>query len=156
MITVCFYFIYFNWRIKGSPHDANFVVMIVFAALNGLYSLTWDLLFDWNLLKPHSKYFGLRNTLVYKDYVWAYYLAIVVDVILRFSWFLYIFNGPQFSVPLRGFMVGMLEAIRRFTWNFFRLESEHQGNADAFRVCVCPKTFPGSRATNILNKFLLA
>lgn len=86
--------------------------MLIFATLNSVYSLTWDLLFDWSLLKRRAKYPGLRPTLVYKLASY-YYIAVVLDSILRFSWFLYIFNSPQLSVPLRGWIVGSTYYPRR-------------------------------------------
>lgn len=60
--------------------------MLFLAALNSCYSLTWDLLFDWNLLKRHVKYSGLRANLGYGDRVYGYYIAIALNAILRFSW----------------------------------------------------------------------
>lgn len=95
--------------------------MLVFAVVNSSYSLTWDLLFDWNLLKRRAKYPFLRETLGYKPVAW-YYVAVVADSILRFSWFLYIFDAAALSLPMRGWIVGFLEITRRWMWNFFRLE----------------------------------
>lgn len=65
-----------------------------------------------------------------------YYGAIIEDSILRFSWVgqltllkltyiepLYIKTGTL-----------LLEVIRRFIWNFFRLENEHLNNCGKFRA----------------------
>jgi hypothetical protein len=63
----------------------------------------------------------------------AYYFAIVTNALIRFSWIFYIpILGPNPNVC--GGILGVLEALRRFQWNFFRLENEHLGNADQYRV----------------------
>jgi hypothetical protein len=120
-MTCVFYFFYFNWRINGSRANWSFAMMLVSASVNSIYSLLWDLLLDWGLFKPRSKHRFLRNELAYKGHTWAYYVAIVADTLLRFSFILYVFNAPHLTVQLRGFCVGLLEIIRRWIWNFFRL-----------------------------------
>ncbi|KAH7345008.1 hypothetical protein B0J17DRAFT_637954 [Rhizoctonia solani] len=45
-------------------------------------------------------------------------------------------------------MFAILEMLRRVQWNFFRLENEHIGNADQFRVTrevPLPYVFTGER-----------
>lgn len=37
-------------------------------------------------------------------------------------------------MQLRGFVVAVLELLRRIQWNSFRVESEHLGNLDAYRI----------------------
>lgn len=82
--------------------------------------MLWDIVLDWNLLKTRSpKHPLLRNELLFKDYVWLYYVAIVMDVLLRFSWVIYL--APEPSVQLRGFLVGLIEVCRRAMWNTYRL-----------------------------------
>ncbi|KAL0578222.1 Xenotropic and polytropic retrovirus receptor 1 [Marasmius crinis-equi] len=62
-----------------------------------------------------------------------YYVAMVINVLIRFVWVIYIpSEGP--SVYLRQFIAGLLEVIRRWQWNFYRLENEHIGNMDQYRV----------------------
>ena len=109
-------FIDFNWRINGSHYDWRFAMTIVFWVANSIYSGTWDLLLDWGLFKPNSKHPFLRPELSYSDHVPLYYIAMVSDILLRFSWVLYIFNSPGLSVPMRGWIVGILEIFRRWQW----------------------------------------
>lgn len=104
---------------------------------------------DWNVLNRNAKHFLLRNEIAYTDRVWVrpvarlcpgrapltlpsqfYYVAIVLDPILRFAWIMYLpdpsaslFRGSP-SVALRGFVVTMCEVFRRFIWNCASLVSE--------------------------------
>ena len=57
----------------------------------------------------------------------------VTNVLLRFSWVIYLFPGPASNLT-KIFIIAFLEMLRRFQWNFFRLETEHLGNADPYRV----------------------
>ncbi|TFK19881.1 EXS-domain-containing protein [Coprinopsis marcescibilis] len=92
-----------------------------------------DFLMDWSVLRVRSPNFLLRQDLVYSDHISFYYFAIVSNVILRFSWLLFIpAAGPD--MQLRSFVVGLLEMLRRVQWNFYRLENEHLGNMDQYRV----------------------
>ena len=55
---------------------------------SAIYTLYWDLINDWGLLKLGSKNYLLRNELIYGhgSRNWIYYLAIIEDTILRFAW----------------------------------------------------------------------
>lgn len=130
--SILYLFLYFTYRIEGSNRDATFVAFIVFACINSCYSFTWDVLMDWNLCKRNSKYPLLRNDLAFGNHIWFYYFALVTNLIGRFTWFIYLIPGQ--SVRLTGFIIALLETARRFQWNFLRVESEHLGNVDGFRV----------------------
>lgn len=111
----------------GSTPGARKIVWIISAIVNSSYTSTWDIMLDWSLLHRGSKHFLLRNELgFFKTKPWAYYIAIVSDVILRFAW---VINLPTGGPPasLRGFVAAILEAVRRIVWNSFRVESEHIG-----------------------------
>ncbi|SCZ99268.1 BZ3500_MvSof-1268-A1-R1_Chr3-1g05915 [Microbotryum saponariae] len=130
ILQFCFYY---SWRIDGSTSIARKAIWIMFAVTNSCYTATWDIVMDWSLLQKNSKNFLLRNELGFRDQKWAYYVATVVNIILRFSWVIYITDsGP--SLALKGFIVALLEACRRIVWNTFRVESEHCGNVDGYRV----------------------
>ena len=104
---------------------------------------------DWNLLQPHSRYPLLRSNLAFED-VWpVYYAAMLINVLLRFSWVIYLLPGPA-SVSLRSFIVALLEMFRRWQWNFVRLENEHLGNADSFKIVRdLPLPYPVQRKTAV-------
>ncbi|TCD67423.1 hypothetical protein EIP91_012395 [Steccherinum ochraceum] len=130
---VIYYLTYFIWRNSGGGRGSSFVAWIVFATCYSLYAGAWDLLMDWSLLRPHARYHLLRSDVLYTNAVPVYYFAIISNIILRFSWVFYIpAQGPNFL--LRSFITAMLEVLRRWQWNFFRLENEHLGNVDQYRV----------------------
>nr|GAT52934.1 signal transduction protein [Mycena chlorophos] len=125
-------FWYIFWRHRGSPFDAVFALWVIFNTAYTVYALTWDLLMDWSLLRVHVRYKLLRKDLIY-THIWLYYFAIITNTILRFLWLLYIpAKGPD--AMLRSFIVGFWEIVRRWQWNFYRLENEQIGNADQYRA----------------------
>lgn len=100
---------------------------IIFGALNSCSLVAWDIALDWGLLqgrKKSPKHALLRSELAFKKPSF-YYLAAVVNAVLRFAWTMFLFNHP--AVILRSFLVALLEAFRRLIWNLFRVESEHIG-----------------------------
>lgn len=127
------YLFYFLWRHHGSNRDIFFILWCLFTSCSAIYSATWDLLMDWSLLRLHSPYPLLRNELIYSNHISLYYIAIISNVLLRFTWVWYIpTRGPD--TYLRSFVLGLIEVIRRWQWNFYRLENEHIGNMDQYRV----------------------
>lgn len=85
-----------------------------------------DVLLDWSLGKRNSKHPYLRQELgFFKDNWWLYYVFSVVNVILRFSWVLYL--APHPSPSVQGYIIALVEASRRIMWNTFRVEAEHIG-----------------------------
>ncbi|CAL1699593.1 unnamed protein product [Somion occarium] len=131
---ILYYLFYFNWRHQGgADRGGSFVVWCLFGTLYSVYAAAWDLLMDWSLLRPHVNPLLLRPELLYRNVVPVYYFAIITNVLIRFIWIFYIpEKGPDFLI--RTFIAGMLEALRRWQWNFFRLENEHLGNVDQYRV----------------------
>ncbi|KAF7983207.1 hypothetical protein HWV62_23478 [Athelia sp. TMB] len=92
-----------------------------------------DYLMDWSFFKPHARYPLLRSDLIYTNEIPFYYFALVSNLLIRFIWVLYIpLSGP--GLPLRTFIGGLLEMLRRWQWNFYRLENEHTGNMDQYRI----------------------
>ena len=73
--------------------------------------------------KPKS--FGLRSTLLFKKY-YVYYIAIILDFILRFTWSLKLSPHLQAYYELESgiLVLEVLEILRRYLWSFFRLEWE--------------------------------
>ncbi|XP_043285940.1 xenotropic and polytropic retrovirus receptor 1 isoform X1 [Venturia canescens] len=104
--------------------------------INSVYSYTWDIKMDWGLLDSNAgenKF--LREEVVYSS-AGFYYFAIIEDLILRFSWIAsYILVEYKYiSSDLMLSIVAPLEVLRRFVWNFFRLENEHLNNCGKFRA----------------------
>ncbi|KAG8529635.1 uncharacterized protein KY384_005115 [Bacidia gigantensis] len=94
----------------------------------------WDLAMDWSLCNPYAEYPFLRDVLGYKR-PQVYYLAMIIDPILRFNWIFYaIFaNNFQHSAVL-SFLVALSEVCRRGIWSLFRVENEHCTNVGRFRA----------------------
>jgi hypothetical protein len=127
------YLFYFMWRHNGLRHGPIFALWILTNVIYSSYALTWDLLMDWSVLRMRAKALLLRPELVYTNHTTLYYFAIISNTILRFIWVIYIpSKGP--NMMLRTFIGGFLEMLRRWQWNFFRLENEHLGNMDQYRV----------------------
>ncbi|KAF8220925.1 EXS-domain-containing protein [Tricholoma matsutake] len=123
---LCFYI----WRQQG-PYGTSLGFYFFSNLMYSVYSLSWDFLMDWSLFQPQARYPLLRKELVYPTPF--YYIAIVLNIVLKFCWLSYLPpNGPSFFI--RTFICGLLEMLRRWLWNFFRVENEHLGNVEQYRV----------------------
>ncbi|OAL66729.1 hypothetical protein A7C99_2120 [Trichophyton rubrum] len=109
-------------------------IFITFACLNAIYASVWDLAMDWSLCNPYSKNPYLRDFLGFRRR-WVYYVAMVIDPILRFNWILYaiFIHDIQHSAVL-SFAVALSEVCRRGMWTIFRVENEHCTNVGRFRA----------------------
>ncbi|KAI9485832.1 MAG: EXS family-domain-containing protein, partial [Benjaminiella poitrasii] len=134
------------------------VFWMTICLFNSAYTSFWDIKMDWGLMKSDSKYTLLRDELVF--YRWVYYVAIPINIILRFSWTLSIVTLPINNLLL-GILVALLEAYRRIQWNFFRLENEHLNNCGQYRaIKEIPLPFPPTNdiqdETDIKTEILLS
>jgi hypothetical protein len=116
------------------PHTRFQAAFITFGLLNAVYTSVWDLIMDWSLGNPYAKHKLLREVLAFSR-AWIYYVAMVVDVIIRFNWIFYaIFvHDLQHSAAL-SFVISLTEIIRRGMWSIFRVENEHCTNVLLFRA----------------------
>jgi len=127
------YLFYFMWSYQQNVRGTIFALWCVSNTCYSIYACAWDFLVDYSVLQPHSKHFLLRTELMYVDHQWVYYAGMLSNLLIRFNWVIYIpVAGPPMMV--RTFITGMFEMLRRLQWNFFRLENEHIGNADQYRV----------------------
>ncbi|CAF1006902.1 unnamed protein product [Didymodactylos carnosus] len=106
--------------------------------IGATYKFIWDLKMDWGFFDKNAgenKY--LREQIVYPSKIY-YYAAIIEDFILRYIWvinvFIYFRTPSAEYADIIGFAFGIVEVIRRFIWNFFRLENEHLNNCGEFRA----------------------
>ncbi|EIM89067.1 EXS-domain-containing protein [Stereum hirsutum FP-91666 SS1] len=130
---IVYLLIYHIWRHNGRGRGVDFVFFVLLGSIYAIYASSWDLLMDWSIMKPHARYPFLRPELLYSSYIPLYYFAIVTNILIRFIWVLYIPDaGP--GMPFRTWITGMLEILRRWQWNFYRLENEHLGNMDQYRI----------------------
>lgn len=127
---------FFSLLYSLEPNSVNLILWVVSAIFSTFYSYYWDLKMDWGFLQPKSKYRFLRTQLSYPKIYW-YYLAIIFNLILRFSWTLSLSIGIIEDFRRKEmviFVVGFLEMFRRAIWNFFRVEKEHVNNCGIFRA----------------------
>uniref|UniRef100_A0A0A1XJ32 Xenotropic and polytropic retrovirus receptor 1 n=1 Tax=Zeugodacus cucurbitae TaxID=28588 RepID=A0A0A1XJ32_ZEUCU len=108
---------------------------ILAAIVSSTYGLAWDFLRDWGIFSAdcgENKY--LRAHILYRPSF--YYCLIVENLLLRYLW-AYVFVLNEAGVVSQRIMApiaDILEAIRRFLWNFIRLENEHLNNCGRFRA----------------------
>lgn len=132
IFSVMYYATLSMYRIRRETRfQATF---ITFALLNAVYTSVWDLAMDWSLGNPYAKNPLLREVLAFRR-AWVYYVAMVLDVVVRFNWIFYaIFaNDVQHSAVL-SFVVSFSEVCRRGLWTVFRVENEHCTNVLLFRA----------------------
>ncbi|GAA5851252.1 hypothetical protein JCM8547_004184 [Rhodosporidiobolus lusitaniae] len=138
--SITYFFFYYSWRIRqqrdGEDETWRFALFIVFATINSVWTSAWDLLMDWSLfhrdVKKKSHRFLREELGFFKDQPWVYFVACVLNVVLRFSWVLYL--APEPALPVQGYVIALLECGRRIMWNTLRVEAEHIGNRDGYRV----------------------
>lgn len=114
---------------------------ILSAVINSSYTFYWDIDKDWDLClfsdivgqfrptstlrdeNPHP--FGLRaNRFFHANAI--YYSAIVIDLVLRFTWLSRLTTRLNWVNDLESgvFALMFLEVIRRWLWIFLRVETE--------------------------------
>ena len=122
----------------GVTYHPFFYVYCMSATVSSCYTYVWDIKMDWGFFaKTAGEDRFLRDELVYSSSGY-YYFAIVEDLVLRFSWAIQLVLtdvlglGDYNELIISVFAV--LEVVRRFIWNFFRLENEHINNCGKFRA----------------------
>ncbi|KAF0531887.1 EXS-domain-containing protein [Gigaspora margarita] len=109
-----------------------FNLWIIAVAVNSIYSFYWDVAIDWKLSLFAPPGFKLRQHLRFEKSI--YYIAIILNFLLRFTWslklssHLHIINHLEPSV----FLMECLEVTRRWIWIFFKFESESAETKDPY------------------------
>jgi len=126
----------------GSDHQKVWLMWVSASIISTLFAFSWDVLIDWGLgpqplrravrriLTPSAptggEYDGasywLRPVRVFSD-VW-YVAGIVVDLVARLGWAVYISPGQQLVANHVTLLLGTIELLRRAVWALFRLEWE--------------------------------
>ncbi|MCL4125712.1 UNVERIFIED_CONTAM: hypothetical protein GTU68_058249 [Idotea baltica] len=121
--------------LQYTDHLSNpwFYMLIISRVSSSCFVLWWDLVMDWGLFdKNCGEYKFLREEMVYSS-PYYYYFAIFEDIVLRFSWSIpFAIRAGSDEVMIT--VMALLEVLRRFIWNFFRLENEHLNNCGKFRA----------------------
>jgi hypothetical protein len=146
--TILYYMSLSLYRLDKTDHLRAFFILC--GTINSIYCIIWDLVMDWSelnsvakpriltsipgLIDPTAKHRFLRENLAFNQ-VWMYYLAILIDPILRFNWIFYAIyaNDVQHSAIL-SFLIALSEVFRRGMWTVFRVENEHCTNVGRFRA----------------------
>ncbi|KAK5821639.1 EXS family-domain-containing protein, partial [Linnemannia elongata] len=129
-------FVYFSFRHYGGSQLKTAWIFV--STITSCYTFAWDIYMDWGLFRFGKNGGGanghpfLRQELVYSR-TWVYYMAIVLDFVGRFSWTVRLIP-MNVNVTLLSFALAFLEVLRRWQWNFFRLENEHLNNCGQFRA----------------------
>ncbi|KAI8964913.1 EXS-domain-containing protein [Daldinia sp. FL1419] len=114
--------------------DSNLGLFVTFSIMNGIYTSIWDLFMDFSFFQPDTRHRFLRDILGLKRR-WLYYVIMVIDPILRFSWIFYaIFTHNKQHSTIVSFLVGLAEVTRRGMWALFRVENEHCGNVAQYKA----------------------
>jgi xenotropic and polytropic retrovirus receptor 1 len=110
------------------------ILLILFGFFNATYSSIWDLAMDWSLCNPFSPHPFLRDLLAFRR-TWVYYAAMVLNVIIRFSWIYYVIFMQEIQHSgVLSFIISLAEVCRRGMWTIFRVENEHCANVNLFRA----------------------
>ena len=89
---------------------------------------------DFSLLQANANRRLLRDITALRP-VWIYYLIMVVDPILRFSWIFYaLFTHDAQHSTVVSFMVAFAEVVRRGLWTLLRVENEHCANVAQYKA----------------------
>ncbi|KAF8424745.1 EXS family-domain-containing protein [Tirmania nivea] len=114
-------------------NDKSKAFFIALGTINAVYCSTWDLAMDWSLLNPYAAWPFLRQEMAFKRPI-VYYIAMIVDSLLRFNWIFYvIYTQPKYQIYV-SFGISISEVIRRWIWAFFRMDNEHCTNVATFRA----------------------
>eukprot|EP01105_Mastigella_eilhardi_P018854 TRINITY_DN43_c0_g1_i1.p1 TRINITY_DN43_c0_g1~~TRINITY_DN43_c0_g1_i1.p1 ORF type:complete len:815 (+),score=147.70 TRINITY_DN43_c0_g1_i1:34-2478(+) len=115
------------------------VAWCILALLSTTYNYSWDLYFDWGMMRNfRRKPFLLRDTLMFRRQ-WVYYIVMLVNLLMRLGWVFTIspttigFFSP-FQKEVLGSVLACIEIMRRGMWNVYRVENEHINNCDKYRV----------------------
>ncbi|KAK3986315.1 EXS family-domain-containing protein [Cladorrhinum sp. PSN332] len=120
------------YRISNT--QTNMSLFIAFATINAVYCSIWDLFMDFSLLQANARKKLLREITAIQP-VSTYYIIMVVDPILRFSWIFYaIFTHNTQHSTIVTFMVAFAEVFRRGIWALLRVENEHCGNVAQYKA----------------------
>ncbi|PNY10371.1 phosphate transporter PHO1-like protein [Trifolium pratense] len=123
----------------GNDFHKGIVWKVLAASSVGIATIVntyWDIVIDWGLLRRNSRNPWLRDK-ISVPYKSVYFVAMVLNVILRLAWMQSVVGIKEASFLHRTALtaiVACLEILRRGIWNFFRLENEHLNNVGKYRA----------------------
>jgi hypothetical protein len=125
-----------NLFASAVPTTAWKLVWILFAVTSSMWGFYWDVVFDWGIsvdLENRVRRLPRRSVSVY-------YIAIVLNLLLRICWIATISPailgiGGAIS-PFFAMILAALEIVRKSIWNIFHVEKIFLKNCDEFRPTV--------------------
>jgi len=113
--------------------DGAKITYIIIQFITTTYAFIWDILVDWKLFQPSSHTF-LRNLIVLPRFRPFYYIAMILDLLLRYFWAYTLTNAwGTVNSNLAYLALSFLEIFRRAMWAFFRVENEAVTNHEDYR-----------------------
>lgn len=111
---------YTDWR-----SNPQFFIWLAVALIHAVFVYVWDIVMDWGLLRQQPFNPHLRSHLLFGPR-WIYYSAMFIDLILRFIWTMKmsVSVSTWFGSDELLLLLAIAEVLRRFMWNFFRVEFE--------------------------------
>jgi hypothetical protein len=128
------------WLYSRYKTDEYLYLHIAVGIISQSYMLFWDIYVDWGLGRCSQKNTFLRDKIVYPK-KW-YYFAIVIDMILRFSWTWNFIKIDEEYDEWKNLVLAMLEAYRRIQWCVFRIENENCSNPENYRTILAIPELP--------------
>ena len=129
-----------GWIYSRYKTDKALIAHLLAGIISQSYMLFWDIYVDWGLGRFGTKNFFLRDKIVYPKN-W-YYFAIVVDLILRFSWTWNFIKIDKQYDEWKNLVMALLEAYRRIQWCVFRIENENCSNPENYRTILAIPELP--------------
>lgn len=126
----------------GLTETSLYRCWVVAVFVNSLYSFYWDVAKDWDLTffspgrKSHMHPYGLRQRLLFPGGKRIYYVAVAIDLVLRFTWSMklspHLDHFADFESGI--FLMSLMEVFRRWMWIFLRVETEWVRSTDSSRL----------------------
>jgi hypothetical protein len=111
-----------------------------------LFSCYWDIVMDWGLGQGRMFYSNVRKDPYWSEShdtkgkmtiypQWVYFFVMTTNILARFLWLPFIlFQIYDYHPYYPAYIAGIVETLRRFQWNFIRMEIEHVHNCEKYQV----------------------
>ena len=134
-------FIIFAYLDRDNNEDKIYrILKIIFAIIQCIYQIIWDIYIDWSLGNKNSENKFLRDKLVYKKNF--YYFAIISNIIARILWVWHYAKLKEKYEEWKILFLTLLEIARRTQWCIIRIENEETTNPEMFRTILAIPQFP--------------
>ncbi|CAG8446322.1 7582_t:CDS:10 [Acaulospora morrowiae] len=148
VITISTLYLYRKHISTNTSSNINIIKFLwaLSQGVNSIYTTLWDIKMDWRLFQSGPNLF-LRDQLAYRR-KWIYYCGMIANGLLRCSWILILIKDTSIVV----FSVAFGEILRRWIWNFFRVENDHANNCVKSRAIGIDKIISKLKGDPIIDK----